>query len=104
MKLSDDEVGYLKAGYHEALVYRAEYDKDLSGWPNAILVVSSDTAIKGAPRCQDDVIAVSWKGLLDGLKGGGYGDEGCNGTGAAEQAVAAGGRPGVAPLGSVARR
>ncbi|WP_437665610.1 hypothetical protein [Sorangium sp. So ce1182] len=46
VKLSDDEVGYLKAGYHEALVYRAEYDKDLSGWPKAILVVSSDTAIR----------------------------------------------------------
>ncbi|KYF74838.1 hypothetical protein BE11_36870 [Sorangium cellulosum] len=72
-----DDESYLKTGYHEALVYRAEYDKDLTGWPKAILVVSSLTAIKGVPRRDHDVIAVSWKdwvpssvleGLLDGLE------------------------------------
>lgn len=61
VKLSEDRKRYLKDGYHEALVYRAEYDKDLNGWPKAILVVSSQDAIKGAPRREDEVIAVSWK-------------------------------------------
>lgn len=51
-------------------------DEDLKGWPKAILVVSSQTAIKGAPRREDEVIAASWRnwvpeivleGLLEGL-------------------------------------
>lgn len=79
VKLSEDGKGYLqhlKNGYHEALLYRAEYDKDLSGWPKAILVVSRHDAIKGAPRREDEVVAVSWtnwvpeivlEGLLEGL-------------------------------------
>lgn len=73
VKLSDER-GYLEQGYHEALLYRAEYDKDLTGWPKAILVVSS-AAIQGAPRREDDVIAVSWESwvpqvVLDGLLDG----------------------------------
>ncbi|AUX27222.1 uncharacterized protein SOCEGT47_078050 [Sorangium cellulosum] len=73
VKLSDER-DYLGQGYHEALLYRAEYEKDLTGWPKAILVVSS-AAIQGAPRREDDVIAVSWDGwvpqeVLDGLLDG----------------------------------
>ena len=58
------------------MLYRLEYDKELTGWPKAILVVSSEDAIRGVPRREDEVIAVSWKnwvpgnvleGLLEGL-------------------------------------
>lgn len=79
VKLSEDRE-YLKGGYHEALLYRFEYDQNLTGWPKAILVVSSEVAITGAPRREDEVIAVSWKdwvpgivleGLLEGLSGAG---------------------------------
>lgn len=59
VKLSDDKA-YLKQGYEEALLYRAEYNDYLTGWPKAILVVSSDGAIQGTPRSEDEVIAVSW--------------------------------------------
>ncbi|WP_437733629.1 hypothetical protein [Sorangium sp. So ce1335] len=73
VKLSDKR-DYLERGYHEALLYRAEYDKDLTGWPKAILVVSS-AAIHGSPRREDDVIAVDWANwvpdtVLDGLLDG----------------------------------
>ncbi|RKH74044.1 hypothetical protein D7X55_19305 [Corallococcus sp. AB049A] len=71
-----DKMDYLKQGYQQALLYRAEYAKDLSGWPKAILVVSSEGAIVGAPRREDDVVAVGWsqwvpravlEGLIDGF-------------------------------------
>ncbi|WP_437634179.1 hypothetical protein [Sorangium sp. So ce854] len=73
VKLSDKR-DYLERGYHEALLYRAEYDRDLTGWPKAILVVSS-AAIHGAPRREDEVIAVDWASwvpdtVLDGLLDG----------------------------------
>lgn len=73
VKLSDD-LDYLKQGYHEALLYRAEYAPEMAGWPSAVLVASG--RITGAPRREDDVIAVSWErwvpgevaqGLIDGL-------------------------------------
>jgi hypothetical protein len=75
VKLSDD-TEYLKQGYHEALLYRAEYAGELTGWPKAILVVSSEEAIRGASRREDEVVAVGWKswvpddvlgGLLEGF-------------------------------------
>jgi hypothetical protein len=56
-----EDTEYLKDGYQKALLYRAEYEKELLGWPKAILVVSSDSAIQGAPRREDEVIAVDWK-------------------------------------------
>jgi len=65
---------YLKQGYHEALLYRAEYASEMSGWPNAVLVVPG--RIRKAPRRVDEVIAVGWdswvpaevvKGLIEGL-------------------------------------
>jgi hypothetical protein len=67
---------YLKSGYEQALLYRTEYAHALSGWPKVILVVSCEETIQGLPRCEDDVIAVSWKtwvpemvlsGLLEGF-------------------------------------
>ena len=71
-----ENTNYLKDGYQQALLYRAEYEKELLGWPKVILVVSSDSAIQGAPRREDEVIAVDWKrwvpeivlkGLLEGF-------------------------------------
>jgi hypothetical protein len=65
---------YLKQGYHEALLYRAEYASEMSGWPNAVLVVPG--RIRKAPRRVDEVIAVGWdswvpaevvKGLIEGI-------------------------------------
>lgn len=65
---------YLLAGYHEAQLYRAEYAPLLTGWPKAILVASG--TVPGAPRGEDDVIAVGWdrwvpeevvEGMLAGL-------------------------------------
>jgi hypothetical protein len=65
---------YLKQGYHEALLYRAEYASEMSGWPNAVLVVPG--RIRKAPRRVDEVIAVGWdswvpaevvEGLIEGL-------------------------------------
>lgn len=72
-KLSSDP-GYLAQGYQEALLYRAEYDAELTGWPKAILVASGQAM--GAPHREDDVIAVGWEqwvpevvvlGMLEGL-------------------------------------
>jgi hypothetical protein len=72
-KLSSDP-DYIAQGYRQALVYHHAYAARLAGWPKAILVASSP--IPGAPRREDDVIAVSWDrwvpdavldGLLDGL-------------------------------------
>jgi hypothetical protein len=72
-KLSSDP-DYIAQGYRQALVYHHEYASRLAGWPKAILVASSH--VPGAPRREDDVIAVSWDrwvpdvvldGLLDGL-------------------------------------
>jgi len=57
VKLSD-RVGYLGDGYQQAMVYRWEYADTLTGWPKAILVVPS--AVRGAPRRSDEVIAVGW--------------------------------------------
>ncbi|MEJ7733000.1 MAG: hypothetical protein WKG00_27860 [Polyangiaceae bacterium] len=57
VKLSSDPA-YLLEGYHEAQLYRAEYAPALTGWPKAILVASG--AVPGAPRREDDVVAVSW--------------------------------------------
>lgn len=74
-KLSSDP-DYLAQGYRQALLYRHEYASRMTGWPKAILVGSS--FIPGAPRREDDVIAVGWDrwvpevvldGLLDGLCG-----------------------------------
>lgn len=73
VKLSE-KISYLKQGYHEALLYRAEYASEMSGWPNAILVVPG--RILRAPRRVDEVIAIGWEswvpdevvqGLIDGL-------------------------------------
>jgi hypothetical protein len=71
VKLSDDN-SYLRDGYQQALIYRAEYSDDLTGWPKVILVVSKEGAIRAAPRREDDVVAVGWKNwvpdsVLDGL-------------------------------------
>ncbi|NOJ98761.1 hypothetical protein HMI51_38340 [Corallococcus coralloides] len=64
----------LLAGFHEANLYRLEYARWLSGWPQAVLVASGTLA--GAPRREDDVVAVDWAhwvpddvvdGFLDGL-------------------------------------
>jgi hypothetical protein len=57
IKLSS-EPDYLAQGYRQALVYRHEFAPDLTSWPKAILVCSAD--IPGAPRREDDVIAVGW--------------------------------------------
>jgi hypothetical protein len=71
VKHSEDGT-YLRDGYQQALIYRAEYSDDLTGWPKVILVVSSNDAIRAAPRREDDVVAVGWKNwvpdsVLDGL-------------------------------------
>lgn len=68
-KLSSDP-DYLVQGYRQALLYRNEYAAQLTGWPKAILVASSP--LTGAPRREDDVIAVGWDRwvpeiVLDGL-------------------------------------
>lgn len=68
-KLSS-EPDYLAEGYRQALLYRYELARELVAWPKAILVCSAD--ISGAPRREDDVIAVSWRtwppeSVLDGL-------------------------------------
>jgi hypothetical protein len=57
VKLSDDPK-YVLSGLHEAHLYRAEYAPYLTGWPKAILVASSP--VVGAPRAEDDVVAVGW--------------------------------------------
>jgi len=62
IKLSDS-VSYAASGYAEAIVYRHEYDRYLTGWPKAVLVTSLPTP--GKPRREDDVVAVSWKQLGD---------------------------------------
>lgn len=69
IKLSDD-VGYVASGYAEAIAYRNEYAPYLTGWPKAVLVTSRAT--HGAPRPEDDAVAVSWNHLasspiLDGM-------------------------------------
>lgn len=69
IKLSS-EPDYLAAGYRQALLYRYELERDLIAWPKAILVCSAD--ISGAPRREDDVIAVGFRtwppeSVLDGL-------------------------------------
>jgi hypothetical protein len=68
IKLSS-EPDYLAQGYRQALVYRHEFTRDLTTWPKAILVCSAE--VQGAPRREDDVIAVGWKmwppeSVLDG--------------------------------------
>jgi hypothetical protein len=63
IKLSDD-VGYAASGYAEAIVYRHEYAPFLTGWPKAVLVTSRPT--HGAPRRDDDVVAVAWNELGSG--------------------------------------
>jgi hypothetical protein len=74
-KLSESE-GYLEASYLKMLRYREDLGAHLGGWPKAILVASSGTVIAGAPRQEDEVVAVPWKdwvpedvisGLLDGV-------------------------------------
>lgn len=73
VKLSSD-IAYLKQGYQEALLYRAEFASEMSGWPSAILVAPE--RIRGEPRRGDDVVAVGWErwvsaeivqGLIDDL-------------------------------------
>jgi hypothetical protein len=73
MKLSDNR-DYLLQGLQEALLYRWEYRRALTGWPKCILVSSS--RLHGRPRLEDDTIAIAWDawlptqvtdGLLDGL-------------------------------------
>jgi hypothetical protein len=60
IKLSDD-VSYAASGYAEAIVYRHEYARYLTGWPKAVLVTSRATY--GQPRREDDVVAVGWSEL-----------------------------------------
>jgi hypothetical protein len=62
IKLSDS-VSYAASGYGEAILYRHEYDKYLTGWPKAVLVTSHATL--GRPRREDDVVAVAWNQLAD---------------------------------------
>lgn len=62
IKLSDD-IGYVASGYAEAIVYRNEYAPYLMGWPKAVLVTS--LATHGAPRPEDDVVAVPWNHLAE---------------------------------------
>jgi hypothetical protein len=73
VKLSSDP-GYLAEGYAEALLYRAAFAAELTGWPKAVLVAPA--AIASDPRPEDDVIAIAWDrwvpdvivdGLLRGL-------------------------------------
>lgn len=73
-KLSADP-SYLAEGFREASLYRAEFAAQLRGWPKSILVASSP--LPGAPRREDDVIAVGWDrwapasvidGLLEGVE------------------------------------
>ena len=69
IKLSDS-VSYAASGYCEAIVYRHEYDRYLTGWPKAVLVTSQPTP--GKPRREDDVVAVAWNQLagseiIDGI-------------------------------------
>jgi hypothetical protein len=72
VKRSDDP-GYLRTGFNEAVLYANEYRTELTGWPKAMLVASS--AIPGAVRRSDDVIAVAWNRwvpseVVDGLVAG----------------------------------
>lgn len=53
------DLGYLVKGFEEALVYRHEYAKDLTGWPKAILVTSS--TLPGIARREHDIIAEDWE-------------------------------------------
>jgi hypothetical protein len=56
-KLSSDR-SYVQAGYHEAVIYAAEYSTWLRGRPKSILVASS--TIVGPHREEDEVVALSW--------------------------------------------
>jgi len=60
IKLSKD-FAYVSSGYSEAIVYRHEYARYLSGWPKAVLVASE--ALQGKPRPEDDVVAIAWSDL-----------------------------------------
>jgi len=62
----------LRQGLDEARIYRWEYRDYLVGWPKAILVALPEMA--GAPRREDDVIALGWDRwcpveVVDGLLG-----------------------------------
>jgi hypothetical protein len=68
-------LAYLASGYDEARQYHAEYRAYLGGWPQSILVTSSD--IPGAARPSDPVVVIDWRrwvppevvaGLVDGLE------------------------------------
>lgn len=73
---------YLKDGYEQSLLYSFEYAYALVGWPKVVLVVSSNDAIVGSPRPEDDVVATSWadwvpEAILDGLLEGSQISRGC---------------------------
>lgn len=69
IKLSDDR-DYLLKGLQEALLYRWEYRRVLTGWPKSILMTSS--RLHGMPRLGDDTVAIAWNrwlptAVIDGL-------------------------------------
>ena len=56
-----DSDSYARQGFEEAAFYRYEFcDRLLAEGPQAVLVVSSDRLVRGAPRVSDRVIAVGW--------------------------------------------
>lgn len=65
--------GTLLSGFHEAQIYRAEYARWLTGWPQAMVVASG--RIAGALRSGDPVIVIDWARwvpaeVVDGLLAG----------------------------------
>lgn len=57
-KLSSDP-SYVRSGYHEAMLYAAEYAPWLTGCPKSLLVASS--TVVGSHREQDEVVAFAWE-------------------------------------------
>lgn len=57
------EMGVLVGGYHEALLYRAEYESALGGDIKAFLISSG--GVYGAARSDDEVVATDWKRWFD---------------------------------------
>ena len=62
VKLSND-VGYLKQGFQQAMVYRWEYRDALTAWPKAVLVIPGVTG--GPARDQDEVVVIGWGGWIE---------------------------------------
>lgn len=64
VKLTEN-TSYERTGFSEAVLYRFEYAKDLTGWLKSVLVVPG--TLPGAPRRGDATIALGWPDWVPGV-------------------------------------